>query len=176
MAKKNNVMKIVAVSLVLLFLISGFSYSIYQNQQKVMNERQGLSVDNSRLGSAITGRSQGRGPATDYVQQSPVYNFNYRIEATQGFVSWYYGNETPSMFTKNMNEVKFYENGLPNGTEWEIKIINESSRIPEYYQNYTSNGTELAITVPNGNYDYVAASYLPQYVTRNATGNFSLKS
>ena len=176
MVKRSKLMKMVAVSIVLLFLISGFSYSIYQNHQKVMNERQGLSGDNSRPGSAITGRNQGRGAAMDYVQQGPVYNFNYKMEAAQSFVSWYYGNETPSMLTKNMSEVQFYENGLPNGTEWEIKIINESSRIPEYYQNYTSNGTELAITLPNGNYDYVAASYLPQYVTRNATGNFSLKS
>ena len=114
--------------------------------------------------------------ATDYVQESPVYNPNYRIEAGQSFVSWYYGNETPSMLSKNMNEVKFYENGLPSGTVWEISIINESSEIPEYYQNYTSNTNEIIIALPNGNYDYIVSSSLSQYVTQNATGSFSLNS
>ena len=91
MAKKINIIKIVAVSLVLLFLISGFSYSIYQNQQKVMNERQGLSVDNSRLGSAITGRSQGRGPATDYVSE-----YNNENSEIQNNISFNIGNVNSS--------------------------------------------------------------------------------
>jgi len=91
MAKKINIIKIVAVSLVLLFLISGFSYSIYQNHQKVMNERQGLSGDNSRPGSTITGRSQGRGPATNYI--SDYNNENSKI---QNNISFNLGNVNSS--------------------------------------------------------------------------------
>ena len=91
MAEKSNVIKIVAVSLVLLFLISGFSYSIYQNQQKVMNERQELSVDNSRSWSAIMGRNQGRGSATNYI--SDYNNENSKI---QNNISFNLGNVNSS--------------------------------------------------------------------------------
>jgi len=89
--KRSELMKILAVSIVLLFLISGFSYSIYQNQQKVMNERQGLSGDNFRPGSAITGRSQGRGAATNYI--SDYNNENSKI---QNNISFNIGNVNSS--------------------------------------------------------------------------------
>jgi len=91
MYKRSELMKILAVSIVLLFLISGFSYSIYQNQQKVMNERQGLSGDNFRPGSAITEVSQGRGAATNY-----IFDYNNENSKIQNNISFNLGNVNSS--------------------------------------------------------------------------------
>jgi len=114
--------------------------------------------------------------ATDYVQESPVYNYNYRIEAGQSFVSWYYGNETPSILTENLNEVQFLQRGYPIGNGWGISIINDTAHLPEYYQNYSSYGTSLSINLPNGNYKYIIIPGDPLYTSSNATGSFVVEN
>ncbi|MGC8620226.1 MAG: hypothetical protein ACP5LA_07000, partial [Thermoplasmata archaeon] len=114
--------------------------------------------------------------ATDYVQNSPVYNFNYRIEAGQSYVSWYYGNETPSLFYSNRNAVEFIQSGYPTNENWEVSIINDTGSLPSYYQNYSTYSKDLIINLPNGKYSYEVFAGDSLYTTSNATGYFILNN
>ncbi|MEM3872780.1 MAG: hypothetical protein QXE05_09495, partial [Nitrososphaeria archaeon] len=116
--------------------------------------------------------------ATDYVQNSPVYNPNYRIEAGQNFVSYFYANQTPSIIntTSNLYHVQFIQTGYPIGNGWEAVIINETGFIPSYYQNYSSTGNSLLISLPSGKYAYIIISGNPLYTSSNATGEFYLNN
>jgi len=67
MAKQGNAMKILAFSLVSLFLIYGFPYSVYQNKQSSANETQMLSPYTSTSELPTMGKSHATGVTTDYV-------------------------------------------------------------------------------------------------------------
>ncbi|MGC9145775.1 MAG: InlB B-repeat-containing protein, partial [Nitrososphaeria archaeon] len=102
--------------------------------------------------------------ATDYVQNSPVYNPNYRIEAGQSFLSYFCSNETPSSFIAY--SVKFVESGLPVGTEWSVTLDGMTK---------TSNTDAITFQVPNGKYNYGAESSVSggsgiRYLALNASG------
>ncbi len=116
--------------------------------------------------------------ATDYVQDAPVYNPDYRIEAGQNFVSYFYANETPSIYTGDHGQVDFKESGLPSGAPWTVQIINNSSPASSFYNNYSAYESSLTVLLPPGSYKYVAFSNFDSglYTTPNATGKFSLAS
>jgi len=67
MAKQGNAMKILAFSLVSLFLIYGFPYSVYQNKQSTANETQMLSPYTFASELPTMGKSHAAGVTTDYV-------------------------------------------------------------------------------------------------------------
>jgi len=91
MAKQSNTMKIVAFSLVLLFLISGFSYSIYQIQQSSTNERQMLSPYTPTSELSIMGMSHATGVTTGYAS-----NYNIGTSEIQNNISFKLGNVNSS--------------------------------------------------------------------------------
>ncbi len=118
--------------------------------------------------------------ATDYVQNSPVYNPAFRIEAGQNFVSYFYANETPSIFSGSGYTITFNETGLPQGMPWIVRIINNSANASSYYGNYSSSGSSLSLKLPKGDYKYVAltdssySEYADRYTTPQATGKLSV--
>jgi len=95
MAEKSNVIKIVAVSIVLLFLISGFSYSIYQNQQSSTNERQMLSPYTPTSELPIMEKSHATGVTTGYVS-----NYNIGTSEIQNNISFKLGNVNSSYLSE----------------------------------------------------------------------------
>jgi len=103
--------------------------------------------------------------ATDYVQNSPIYNPNYRLEAGQGFVSYYYSSKSPTSFIPYT--VNFSENGLPIGTEWSATLNGMTK---------TSTTSIITFRIPNGTYYFsiepirgYLASPSSGYVTVNGT-------
>ena len=105
--------------------------------------------------------------ATDYVQESPVYNPNYRIEAGQDFVSWYYGNETPSIInapqptigqtpsTPNENYTNF---SILTSYWLKLSKISANSKIT-IYMGFASNKTNLFNGVTVGEAPQLSSKY-----------------
>ncbi|MGC8516101.1 MAG: PEGA domain-containing protein [Thermoplasmata archaeon] len=112
--------------------------------------------------------------ATDYVQNSPIYNFNYRIEAGQSYVSYFYANETPTISFQNTNTVEFTQTGLPKNYEWEVSILNTRGNSTVYQGNYTATGNILDVPLPRGSYEYEIFSMSNLYLTHNSVNTLNL--
>ncbi len=73
--------------------------------------------------------------------------------------------------------VNFTETGLPALTPfWSIYAVNDGQYISSNYTqaNFTSIATSLNLTLPDGNYTWIATSYLPNFTADPMAGYFTI--
>jgi len=119
MAKKNNVMKIVAVSIVLLFLVSGFSFMIYGHGSEKSSS---LNSTSGNININITPF------ITPFTQNSSQNN-------SGGYVKY-----TLDLLNNSLINGNFVNTG--NGL-WPFEIAYDSSNGYLYVTNYYSNNVSV---------------------------------
>ncbi|MEM4090916.1 MAG: hypothetical protein QXQ46_09295, partial [Thermoplasmatales archaeon] len=172
---RTSVSKVVAVSLILLFLISGLSGMVYGSP--VSNHNGTGSVESViKTTNSIFFNNENH-PVTNLLDyQNPKwYTNNFSINSKTLASSINYSNQTHFMYNGIGENLKFVETGLPAYYSlWEVQIIKDTNVSCTYFGNYSSTNQNMSISLPNGTYKYIAFSANNMYTTSSATGKFSI--
>jgi len=155
MYKRSELMKIIAVSIVFLFLVSGFSVMIYgsgsEKSISSVDKSGNISITNSRI-APVKNSSNNTVISKISVESYPD---EIAYDSSNGYVYVAnYGLGTVSIISTSPQVIKKYsvtytESGLPSGTSWSV-TLNGST--------LSSNTNTISFTVSNGTYSYSIGS------------------
>ncbi|MEM3448858.1 MAG: hypothetical protein QXP38_08280 [Nitrososphaerota archaeon] len=162
---RTSVLKVVAGSLILLFLIWDLSGMVYGSS--VSNHNVTRSVESViKTTSSIFFNKENHSVANLLNYQNPdMYANNFNINSETLASSTNYSNQTHFMYNGTDEHLKFVETGLPNSSLWEVQIIKDTNVSCTYFGNYSSTNQNISISPPNGTYKYIAFSANNMYTT-----------
>ena len=142
MYKRSELMKMMVVSIVLLFLVSGFSVMVYGSGSEKSISPYDIS-ENSLNNSVISNIKVGSYPTGKTYDSSNGYVYVAN-----------YGSNTVSAISTSPQAIKKYsvtftESGLPSGTSWSVTLNGNTE---------SSTTNTISFSEPNGTYSYVVAS------------------
>ena len=184
-------MVMVAVSIVLLFLVSEFSVMAYgstffKEQQLLpsnlktkkdisLNVSKGIIEDNGKLQKInnIFKHNKNSLPPIQDLEFNTGFGSLNKLEISKDGNYSINLNNAYKLSRNYPYNVTFIQKGYPIGYGWEIQIINYSL-IPKYYGNYFTSGNEISINLPAGTYEYIILVGNRLYSLLNAAGEFSI--